>query len=186
MHSAYSSPFPILRYDSDLCTPLKRVFVAHEACVPKQPALIHLKRKPDAVSESAPECSGFSPVHTSSTSKRTKFEPKRRAEVADIRHKGACLRCRLDKITCSTKWPCESCNRSHVSDCARVSKRQWMYCVPFSFKDVDIYNMGKSETWPSIWDVHADVSRNDMQKRSVQHDRGTLYLPHCQGYSARG
>lgn len=32
-----------------------------------------------------------------STVKRAKFEPKRRAEVAELRRRGACLKCRLSK-----------------------------------------------------------------------------------------
>lgn len=132
--SMYTLPIPTLQYEPDLSTPWKGVYIAHG--VPENPYQWHSKRKSRAISGST----SVLPVQDEyARPKRTKFGAKRRAEVADIRHKGACLRCRLDKTTCSSSWPCESCHRSQISGCARVSKRQWMHCIPFSFKEVDIY-----------------------------------------------
>ena len=94
--------------------------------------------------------------------KRSKFSPIRRGEVANTRKKGACIKCHLGKIKvstpdsdlkssprsseymqCSGEYPCASCSKAPPR---RISKRGWMPCVPFSFKDVNIYELGKLES----------------------------------------
>ena len=97
--------------------------------------------------------------------KRSKFDPIRREEVASTREKGACIKCHMSKITvppppppptptynhglvhpgfmqCSGGHPCLSCSKASP---LRISKRRWMQCLPFSFKDVNIYARGKLE-----------------------------------------
>ena len=52
------------------------------------------------VSQNVDLCSPFPPstsVSSEPTHKRAIFDPKRRAEVARVRRKGACMRCRLSK-----------------------------------------------------------------------------------------
>ena len=90
--------------------------------------------------------------------KRAKFEPKRRQEVANVRKKGACMKCRIKKLRvsegvcfwprasgwhhyqCSGLLPCKSCQRSQVV--SRMTFDRWEQCVSFSMKEVNIYVMG--------------------------------------------
>ena len=93
--------------------------------------------------------------------KRSKFGPIRRKEVAYTRKKGACIKCHLGKIQvpptdsdlqsttrshgnmqCSGEYPCVSCSEALPR---RISKRRWMQCLPFSFRDVNIYALGELE-----------------------------------------
>ena len=90
--------------------------------------------------------------------KRAKFEPERRMEVANIRKRGACLRCRIMKLPvcffvlawhaskksddfgqCSGEVPCKACSRGPNTCRAREPKYRWMHCVPFSLKEIDIF-----------------------------------------------
>ena len=58
------------------------------------------KRKAVDVSQASQGCIGPLPsLPTARTPKRARFEPKRREQVADIRKKGACMRCRLKKLS---------------------------------------------------------------------------------------
>ena len=96
--------------------------------------------------------------------KRVKFEPERRIEVARIRKRGACLRCRVLKIAvsfcalawhfskeadgfgqCSGEVPCKACIRSSSACRAREPKYRWMHCVPFSLKEIDVFALCKSK-----------------------------------------
>ncbi|KFY36832.1 hypothetical protein V495_07579 [Pseudogymnoascus sp. VKM F-4514 (FW-929)] len=51
----------------------------------------------------------FPTNHQKVRPRRAKFNPTRRNEVAVVRKKGCCLRCRLLKIKCSGNDPCETC-----------------------------------------------------------------------------
>ena len=93
--------------------------------------------------------------------KRSKFSTIRRKEVAYTRKKGACIKCHLGKIKvptpdsnqksplrlsgymqCSGNYPCASCSEAPPR---RISKYGWMQCLPFSFRDVNIYALGELE-----------------------------------------
>ncbi|CAD6577888.1 MAG: hypothetical protein ASARMPRED_008441 [Alectoria sarmentosa] len=83
--------------------------------------------------------------------KRAKFEPRRRQEVANVRKKGACMRCRIKKLSCSGSLPCGSCQRIQVV--SRMSFDRWEQCVSFSMKEVNIYVMDylcNEETYGAI------------------------------------
>ncbi|KAL2038935.1 hypothetical protein N7G274_008275 [Stereocaulon virgatum] len=100
-----------------------------------------------------PGCSTLSLSSTAtSKSKRAKFEPKRKREVANVRKIGACFRCRLLKISCSGTWPCEPCHRSGNSCYGRAPKFRWMDSVSCSLKEVDIYAIDRSCTLASFND----------------------------------
>lgn len=143
--SMYTLPCPTLQSKPKLSTPLKRVCTGYEDSEDSNQwhSTYETQVIPGSISRlQVPE--------STPRPKRTRFEDKRREQVAEVRHKGACLKCRLDKITCSNSRPCDSCNRSHVPGYARVSKRHWMHCVPFSFKHVDIYTMCELQIFPSL------------------------------------
>lgn len=65
--------------------------------------LPQVKRKRCSASRSFPGCSTLVIANiAASKPKRTKFQSKRRGEVANVRKIGACLRCRALKISVST------------------------------------------------------------------------------------
>ncbi|KAK3389919.1 hypothetical protein B0H63DRAFT_556995 [Podospora didyma] len=90
-------------------------------------------------------CFSARPSKAQPGKKRTKFTPHRQQEVAAVRRRGACLRCRLLKITCSGDDPCKTC-----LDLA--SKKQenkvlsFTFCVRTKFGDVDIFAQGIEQT----------------------------------------
>ena len=90
---------------------------------------------------------------------RARFDPRHRQQVADVRKRGACMRCRVKKLPvgaavpvlvaetsdwwgrqCSGSWPCESCRRSQAV--FRATFDRWEQCVSFSMKEVNIYVIG--------------------------------------------
>ncbi|CAO1599567.1 hypothetical protein XANCAGTX0491_003289 [Xanthoria calcicola] len=78
--------------------------------------------------------------------KRAKFgDLKRRDEVAQVRSKGACMKCRWKKLPCSGIRPCMSCISSWVSLDPRSSKLSWMNCVSASWNSVNIYSFDKPD-----------------------------------------
>lgn len=95
------------------------------------------KRKADHNVPTTSRCTAPSAPAIIPKPKRAKFDPRRRQEVANVRKKGACMRCRIKKLTCSGSLPCESCQRN----LSRVSFDRWEQCVSFSMKEVNIYIM---------------------------------------------
>lgn len=107
--------------------------------VPQTPTTQY--RAPSSYHSTFPASTGQVPRRT-----RRKFaDPKRRAEVAQVRKQGSCMRCHWNKIPCSSVRPCMSCISCWVSLDARSSKLQWMGCVPFSWKTVNIYALDRSD-----------------------------------------
>ncbi|KAI4235839.1 MAG: hypothetical protein LQ349_002904 [Xanthoria aureola] len=68
---------------------------------------------------------------------RGKFTDSRRQEVQEIRKRGACIRCRMLRKTCSGESPCKTC-------ASVVSARVWkLDCMRTSiYKEVEIFRTG--------------------------------------------
>ena len=45
---------------------------------------------------------------------------------------------------CSGEMPCKACARDPNTCRAREPKYQWMHCMPFSLKEIDIFALCKS------------------------------------------
>ncbi|KAF2662215.1 hypothetical protein K491DRAFT_753337 [Lophiostoma macrostomum CBS 122681] len=73
--------------------------------------------------------------------RRSTFSKERKKEVKGVRRKGACLRCRLLKRSCSGEDPCKTCI---VAAKAAVGSRSlmWMDCIRPSFQAINIFDAG--------------------------------------------
>ena len=121
-----------------------------------------MKREASARSVRLP---GTSTLHGACGSRpnprRSRFDDNRRREVAIIRKRGACFRCRLMKIAvslaaretkfaykanalqCSGDVPCRACSQIQRFCQNREPKYKWMHCVAYSLKDLDVYALGE-------------------------------------------
>ncbi|KAF2477554.1 uncharacterized protein BDR25DRAFT_364426 [Lindgomyces ingoldianus] len=70
---------------------------------------------------------------------RSCFTPQRRQQLRQLRDQGACLRCRLLKISCSGEDPCKRCLLA-VDSASRSKSLRWMDCVHPSFETIGVFN----------------------------------------------
>ncbi|KAL9604556.1 MAG: hypothetical protein Q9179_001816 [Wetmoreana sp. 5 TL-2023] len=91
----------------------------------------------ELVNESRDPNRGFQKPHGRAQKVRGKFTDSRRQEVQNIRKKGACIRCRMLRKTCSGESPCNTC-------ASVISARVWkLDCVRTNiYKELDVFNTG--------------------------------------------
>lgn len=125
----------------------------------------------------APQIIVFPAADGQGKRQRRRFNDAKRQKVAQVRKDGACMRCHLSKTPvrrtlvypclcsseaynpqCSTGQPCEPCFSRWLSLNNRSTKLQWMSCVPYSWKDVNIFIPGSASfsSRPTL----ADTSRS--------------------------
>ena len=111
----------------------------------------------------APQIIVFPAADGQGKRQRRRFNDAKRQEVAQVRKDGACMRCHLSKTPvrrtlvypylcsseaynpqCSTGQPCETCFSRWLSLNNRSKKFRWMSCVPYSWKDVNIFIPGSA------------------------------------------
>ncbi|KAE9365634.1 hypothetical protein N431DRAFT_286554, partial [Stipitochalara longipes BDJ] len=73
--------------------------------------------------------------------KRAKFNPQRREKVKGVRRRGACLRCRVLKIPCSSDDPCATCMSLALAASSALERKvlRWSDCIRTSLTDVNIF-----------------------------------------------
>ncbi|KAK0506900.1 hypothetical protein JMJ35_010600 [Cladonia borealis] len=102
---------------------------------------------------------------------RRRFSDAKRQEVAQVRKDGACMRCHLSKTPCSTGQPCKTCFSRWLSLNNRSKKLQWMSCVPYSWKDVNIFmpdpQFKSTEAWQTC--VMLAQERTELRCKEVVH-----------------
>ncbi|KAL8673372.1 MAG: hypothetical protein Q9168_002198, partial [Polycauliona sp. 1 TL-2023] len=96
---------------------------------------LHIRSKPER--SPSRHNRGSDKPHGRAQKVRGKFTDSRRQEVQEIRKKGACIRCRMLRKTCSGESPCKTC-------ASVVSARVWkLDCMRTSiYKEVDVFCTG--------------------------------------------
>ncbi|KFX86104.1 hypothetical protein O988_09766, partial [Pseudogymnoascus sp. VKM F-3808] len=90
----------------------------------------------------------FPTNHQKVRPRRARFDPIRRNEVAVVRKRGSCLRCRLLKIKCSGNDPCDTCIKLRQTMEYQLESRTLGFseCIRTRIKDINIFGSNFNNT----------------------------------------